>query len=174
MLEKAVERLQAIRWLADLGMQSKLSLSGHPTRQVSADEARKSVVSNAWKDLQQGAVGDLQGFLFRTDRDQHRQWNEFSREIRSVLEPTFGEVQDALAKHAIPASAMPIVKTQLSMYCMEARFSELHPPMFFTHLVTIYEAGHLPCGWVGKVLNNAEGPRRPVAEYTVEADLIYF
>ena len=32
---------------------------------------------------------------------------------------------------------------------MEAAYDDCQPPQFFTHLVAVYESGHLPVGWEG-------------------------
>ena len=31
---------------------------------------------------------------------------------------------------------------------MEASYEDCHPPQFFSKLLSVYEEGHFPCGWI--------------------------
>jgi hypothetical protein len=39
------------------------------------------------------------------------------------------------------------VRWDLVSALMEAAYADCRPPIFFTHLIPVYEAGHLPVGW---------------------------
>jgi hypothetical protein len=146
-------RLRAIEWFANCGMPVTLYLT-MPFHQLSCwDEAIECCTSVEWKNSQLEAQNQLTLWLHLHDREHYQDWNESVREHKKkTLDPLIEQVIDPLLAKSVsePATVIPSVQWDVLGALMENSYlSSGHAAFFFPELLTVYEAGHFPCGWRG-------------------------
>ncbi len=105
-----------------------------------------------WEQAELEARNQLTEYLAYHHPDADRQWNDVTDRARQFLEseltPAFKRsLRSALG--ATPKSLVDTMQWDVLAALMEDAYADLDPPRFFTHLLTIYLAGHIPCGWEG-------------------------
>ena len=146
-------RLRVIDWFAKCGMPVTLDLT-MPFRQLSCwAEAIECCTSIEWENSQLEAQNQLTLWLHLHDREHYQGWNDSVREHKKkTLDPLIERViAPLLAKIVIePASLIPSVQWDILGALMENSYlASGHAAFFFLELLTVYEAGHFPCGWRG-------------------------
>ena len=144
------ERLRSVEWFSNVG-KSKVFELPFPYRIVRDALAANEIIKQPeWEEWTLERANEVTSFLHSRFRTRYAgQWNRIVRIARSFvldeLEPRF---LAALAA-AMPSSevALHAVRWDVLHALMEAAYADCHPPQFFTPLVAVYEAGHLPVGW---------------------------
>jgi hypothetical protein len=124
-------------------------------RLAGRSEAVASIQSNAWFDILTVAQGDLTEYLSGTNYDVYgANWNRVAAESSNVLDALVRPViAEALVNARLPESIAEIVLLDVGRAALERFFRKRFPkaPVFFTRLLEVYAAGHLPCGWTESV-----------------------
>lgn len=82
---------------------------------------------------------------------EYVRWNDVSRAAKEVVRRDLRPVLDRTAsKHDLPSAFRECVEWDVLHAVMEMSFAVHRPPDFFRRLMTIYAAGHWPCGWKGR------------------------
>lgn len=150
LFENLCARLREVSWFANVGQCTTLTLPYSYRFVRDASDAVGLIAQPEWEDWTLEQHNAMTSFL--NSRFQNRytgQWNKIAKIAKSFLlnelEPSFRRaLEDALPDSA--ASLGP-VRWDLLSALMEAAYADCRPPLFFTHLVGVYEAGHLPVGW---------------------------
>lgn len=143
-------RLKVVSWLSNCGRTIEPKAAWPIRLAHSALFARESLGLPEWEDWTLERRNDLTSFLYAKYRSRSAgQWNKIADKavdfLASEIEP---RPLPALA-NALPGSkiAVDAVRWDLASALMEAAYADCRPPIFFTHLIPVYEAGHLPVGW---------------------------
>jgi hypothetical protein len=145
-------RLRAIRWLSASGTPFTGDLT-MPVRQLSdsaaAFEARADVV---WENAELEAQNQLSMWLSKNAPADDQRWNELvenhKRETLAALEPAWAQCQ---ATWGLPKVALDSFRWDtLNALMANSYLYTGHSSFFFLELLTVYEAGHWPCGWEGQ------------------------
>lgn len=144
------ERMRVFPWLCHVGSRVELALPFDYRCLSDARDARDAIEQSDWEDWTLERVNDLTTFLHARFRDRYAgQWNHVVRIAKAFL-------ADAVEPRLIPALAgtfpgstiaIDAVRWDLLSALMEAAYADCQPTPFFTHLMAVYEAGHLPVGW---------------------------
>jgi hypothetical protein len=107
-----------------------------------------------WENAELEARNQLTVFLALSFPEEDRQWNDVTDDARVgfVDNELPMKLRVALRRHGlqpVPKSIVDSVQWNILAAIMEDAYGDLNPPRFFTKLLPIYEAGHLPCGWEG-------------------------
>ena len=150
---EAVARLRAIDWFVNCGTPVSLDLTT-PFRQVSSwDEAIECCTSVEWENSQLEAQNQLTLWMHLHDRERYQGWNEsVSEHKKTTLDPLIKQVIAPLLAKSVsePATVIPSVQWDILGALMEnSSLGSGHAAFFFLELLTVYEAGHFPCGWRG-------------------------
>jgi hypothetical protein len=144
------DRLRIAPWFSNVGRSIELALP-FPCRLVrSALAAKEAIEQPEWEDWTLERRNDLTSFLHARFRNRYAgQWNKIADKavhfLASEIDPhTLPSLAGTLPGSAVAADA---VRWDLAGALMEAAYADCRPPLFFTHLVAVYEAGHLPVGW---------------------------
>uniref|UniRef100_UPI0013ECCBDE hypothetical protein n=1 Tax=Aquisphaera insulae TaxID=2712864 RepID=UPI0013ECCBDE len=90
-------------------------------------------------------------------RDWHRAqgWNPLVAEVRLVLKPLFGHIEEIGSRLSLPPDAFyHQVTWDLIGIATETEYADVITPLFNVPvLVPWYQIGHFPCGWDGPVLD---------------------
>jgi hypothetical protein len=147
-------RVRKIDWFANVGQSLKLDLTMPVERVANWKEAAKAVSTSAWENAQLEASNQLTAWLSdHTAKAYDAKWNRLIDEhkakvIKPVIKSTFGSF---IRKNKLPREVLQAVETDIVYALMEnSYFATGHRCFFFLELLTIYEAGHFPCGWRGR------------------------
>ncbi len=144
------DRLRIVPWFSSVGGLAALTLP-FPYRLVgSASAAKEAIEQPEWEGWTLDRGNDATSYLHARYRNRYAgQWNKIVRIAKAfLLEGVEPRLLPALAS-ALPSStiAVNLVRWDLVSALMEAAYADCRPPQFFTHVVAVYEAGHLPVGW---------------------------
>ena len=146
-------RVRRIDWFARLGAPLAVDLTMSVERVGSWVEAIEGCRDVGWENAQLEARNQLTLWLHRHDRDSYQRWNELvvkSKEevITHLTESTLLPYQ---WRHGLEGAFVHSVQWDVLGALMENTYlSSGHRAFFFSELLWVYEAGHLPCGWRGE------------------------
>lgn len=141
----AIDRLNKINWFVNLGMATTLPgvIQAH-----SLSLFIKGLKSDEWESATLEAGNEITGFLARKHTNKYQCWNSLVKDAKKVVE------NDIIPKITLPESEKGTMtenlKWDLMNFLLEDAYSSLlQEPFFFDGLISVYEAGHMPCGWSG-------------------------
>ena len=103
-----------------------------------------------WEDAELAARNNLTAFLAQRYPTEDRQWNDITDAARKFVDGSFTlRFRGALRRKfgVPPKGVVDSMKWNIIAALMEDAYKDLRPPGFFTKLLSLYESGHLPCGW---------------------------
>lgn len=146
-------RLRAIDWFSRCGEPLSLTFS-MPVEQVSSwPKAVRSCKGRVWENVELEAQNQLTVWLHQHDRVNYRRWNDLVAEFKAtVLNPlTEDRWEPYCRQHGLDIAVVHSVQWDALGALMEnAYLGSGHRCFFFLELLSVYEAGHFPCGWVGE------------------------
>lgn len=116
-------------------------------------EAVESCTDGAWASVELEAQNQLSLWLHQHDRESFQRWNELVNHHKAVLinpltERHWGPYQQA---HRLGRAVVQSVRWDILGALMENSYmGSGHRCFFFLELLSVYEAGHFPCGWRGE------------------------
>jgi hypothetical protein len=152
LLRDLVTAVRAIRWFDHCGEPHEFELTMPVERIETWSQASKALKSQAWERARLEARNQLTAFLSKHHRTRFREWNKltqtYKHEVVALLESEVWEPfrqSQGLNDEFVESNRWNIVAA-----LMENAYSDCgHKCFFFQELLTVYEAGHVPCGWVG-------------------------
>lgn len=107
---------------------------------------------SSWKNVQLAAQNQLTRWLCDNRPDDYSKWDEVAEKHEEPINALIKEkVTPFQKKHELPDCFSQSVTCDMSYALMENSFLWTgHRCCFFLELLWVYEAGHFPCGWVGK------------------------
>lgn len=141
----AIDRLSKINWFVNLGMATTLP-GVIQTKSLSL--FIKGLKSDEWESATLEAGNEITGFLAKKHTSKYQCWNSLVKDAKKVVE------NDIIPKITFPESEIVTMTESLKWDLMnflleDANSSLLQEPFFFDRLISVYEAGHMPCGWSG-------------------------
>jgi hypothetical protein len=100
-----------------------------------------------------GAQNQLTLWLHQHDRQNYQRWNDLVGGFKeAVLNPLTEERWEPYRRrHGLDVVVVHSVQWDALGALMENTYlGSGHRCFFFLELLTVYEAGHFPCGWVGE------------------------
>ena len=147
-----VARVKAIDWFAHCGEPSEFDLTMEIKRVKSWPQAMKADKEKTWDYAVMEARNQLTGTIHAQDRERYRSWNEITQQFKDqVMTPLTKEVWEPFQQsRGLDIELVHSTRWNILAALMEnAYIGSNHGSFFFLELLTIYEAGHLPCGWRG-------------------------
>ncbi|MBN2384552.1 hypothetical protein JXQ70_16890 [bacterium] len=146
------QRIKNVDWFSACGKSFTGEVS-MPIQPVSSwAQAQRSCRSELWENVQLEAQNQLTIWLHHNDRTNYQKWNDLVTGFKSsVINPLVdGHIRTFLEEHGLDGAIEHCVSWDLLAALMEnAYFGSGHKVFFFLELLTVYEAGHFPCGWEG-------------------------
>lgn len=138
--------LPEIPWLPNTGKTTPISLPFPYRFADSASEAYALIAAADWENWTLERRNELTAFLSDHFPARDAEWSAIARRARSIVDE---EVAPASARALtdLPPAAIAALTWDVANALMEAAYRDCRPPLFFTHLVEVYRAGHLPVGW---------------------------
>jgi hypothetical protein len=146
-------RLESTPWLSSVGSRDVLRLGFAFIYAAERADAETMCLSDRWSQARQSAQSDLTRYLSRHHYNEYgTHWNELSKRSRGLLENKVApKVREALISADLSEALMPSILIDLNRAILEESFRRKFKktPVFFERLLSLYEVGHLPCGWDG-------------------------
>lgn len=141
----AKKRLEGINWFSSVSQEYNDSFY----RVVSSDDFILSIQSDEWEDATLEARNEITGFLAKRHAMIYQDWNKLAEEARGFVEnviiPSVPNI-DGVDMKIIFTN----MKWDLVNYLLEDAYKDkLKQSLFFNELISVYENGHIPCGWDG-------------------------
>jgi hypothetical protein len=148
-----VAKVHAIDWFVNCGKPHDFDLTMPVTCVKTWPQATKALKSRAWENATLEARNQLSAYLSRHHRERYREWNnitdKFKREVVFPLQER--EWEPFRQSHELDIKFIHSLQWNVLAALMEHAHMDCgHGCYFFHELVAVYEAGHLPCGWIGK------------------------
>jgi hypothetical protein len=157
--QSVLDALHAVSWFSQ-GGRVPVPVMPFPVRWVpSTDDVLRSIRSNRWTIARAEAKNGLTAFLTKADYDAYGvSWNAMARTARTLIERSLtGRMRQSALAVGLSESVLPPVILDAVMIVLERSYSAFHPPVFFGHLLSLYQAGRLPCGWDGDLESFPQG-----------------
>lgn len=118
-------------------------------------EAKESALSDQWLSFRLMVSNRMHRQASQTNYDRFSKWNAVAVEIQQAVTPLVERVVRIWVDVRGPSKKERIsVAWDIQGICMEAEFSDLLSPLFFQpRLLDCYESGHMPCGWLGPMVD---------------------
>ena len=145
------QEVYAIDWFSRCGAPISIAVPLRFQPVATWKEAAELCVSRTWENTTLEARNELSGFLARRARvDFDERWNEITDEAKEkcVLPLTENVWKPFAKRHGFPIGFVSSVQWDVLAAIMEHEYRHVSErPTFFLHLLSLYRAGHLPCGW---------------------------
>lgn len=145
-----LETIRATRWFERCG-EPFATMVPLRTRAVSSwQEAIGACTALSYDDVTLAAQNRLTLFLHFHARSEYQKWNNIVVAAKEqCITPLAEEVwRPFAAEHGLPEGFVGCVQWDVLGAIMEHEYRRhMHRPVFFSHLLSIYQAGHFPCGW---------------------------
>jgi len=152
--------LGSVRWFSALGNQLP-TFDFNVVRFVDLQAAAGGFSSDLWADAKTEAQGDLTGYLAKHHYSAYGgHWNTLAKQSRALVEKAIAaNVGEALSQAGLSADMLQPILVDINRAALEVAYRRKFPkaPVFFERLLKVYEAGHLPCGWDGRMNRWPEG-----------------
>jgi hypothetical protein len=145
-------RVRSINWFANCGNHLALDLTMEAERVKSWEQAIESCKELVWENVELEAQNQLTLWLHLHDRASFQKWNEIVDAHKDAIVNAMTErvLVPFQAKHKLDIACVHCVQWVILGALMENSYLKSgHAAFFFLELLTIYEAGHFPCGWHG-------------------------
>jgi hypothetical protein len=147
--------LESFPWMTLVGKSSVGQFDFDVNCTASSQIAKKLFYSNEWADAKTEAQGDLTGYLAKHHYSEYgSHWNNLAKQSRMLVEKSVSaKLTAALENNSLPSDMIQPMLVDINRAALEIAYRRKFPkaPVFFTRLLKIYEAGHLPCGWTGEM-----------------------
>jgi hypothetical protein len=144
--------LRAIDWFAHCGEPISLDLSMTVEQVSSWPEAVESCADVVWENVELEARNQLTIWLHRHDRENYQNWNTLVAEHKAgVLDRLTDEKWiPCQQSRGLDIAVVHSVQWDVLGALMENSYlGSGHRCFFFLELLSVYGAGHFPCGWRG-------------------------
>ena len=139
-------------WLKRCGI-PEASLFPFPATWIQdVDEITKAITSIEWENICLEEHGNISEFLAVNDRAEYRHsWNTTVAFLKSKYLPDIMfRIENICKENKLPSSILNDIKFNLLSIFLTNHYQQYDRSSFFSMLLSIYMAGHLPCGWQGK------------------------
>lgn len=149
-----LKRIESIHWLEHIGDSNELNVNMEVSFVHSWSEAIEHYNRIEWTNTTLEAQNVLTRHLFFNHRDHYnRDWNSMIMAAKIFLEKdVFPKIAAIQQSNNLDEKFVDTIHWNILGIISEDYYQDCAPPVsFFNELLIIYEAGHLPCGWVDGV-----------------------
>lgn len=144
-----LRQLDGARWFSRVG-----KVDGVEVALVlrSWEEAIARLTSTTSQELNWAAANHFCSQILERSKERYDRLGGIIDDLKKITVPMVGRKIDAVVReNKLPEAFEAKVHIDVIHYCLEAEFADLVKPAWFTGHASWYAAGHLPCGWEGKL-----------------------
>lgn len=143
-------RIEQINWFSTCGIVFNANIDLQYTQVEGVKAAFKHCSSHDWENATLDARNILTAYLSAYHPLEDRCWNSLAINARNFIREKVVPRIEIAFDGTLPKKCTNVIEWDIHSAIMEDAYAFLnHPSIFFSQLLQIYEAGHLPCGWVG-------------------------
>jgi hypothetical protein len=152
---KLLEVLHQVKWFENCGKPLELeeSMIGNIDQCLTWEQAVKEADSYEWKCIKNEAVNQITQYLDAKHRKIYQTWNLIIDEIRPLLNEVYEDKILFFLPSNLNKELGQSIRKDILRLLIEAHWSYLVQPVFFTPVTFWYIKGHFPCGWRGDFPN---------------------
>ena len=114
------------------------------------EEAVESCQSDHWTWLTEEAASGLSQAIATKSKERFRSWNSVVNELKLLTVPLVkSKIWTVVAAFHLPQAFEDCVQWDVLHLLLEAEYSDLVKPAFFSSQAFWYLKGRFPCGWSG-------------------------
>jgi len=143
---------EKLKWLENIGKEEKVYIS-IPTQQIlKIKDVEKYIKSDVWSDILLEAQNELSLRLANESHDDSK-WNTHVRKSKKIYSEQIEQLIGMKLKVGnINDSIKNDVKSDfILLFLLDSYKDKINEHCFLHDILKVYEAGHLPCGWIGPV-----------------------
>ncbi|SCB49030.1 hypothetical protein GA0061103_0496 [Rhizobium multihospitium] len=141
-----LDKLDSVEWFVNVGKRDQT----YAEYVNSWDEALKSCSEIEWENLTSEAANQLVERVREKSLDRFNQWNSILKVVKPFSDALVTEKSEHISvSNKLPDTFLNCVRWDIFHLCMEAEYSDLVEPAFFSSLSFYYFKGHFPCGYSG-------------------------
>ena len=145
------ERLLKIDWLSNCGSQDVLNLTNEYIYIKKTKEIEKILDGVKWGNTCMNVVNDLTVYLSFHHQDLYHYWNPMVDEAKDdIISVVSQQIIERCNNLGIPEKMVDYIKSNIVNIAVTYSYKQYYELEFYNDMLKIYEAGHLPCGWLGK------------------------
>ena len=147
------ERLMNIDWFSRIGDTEDI-FEGIDYKWIpSVDQIEKYLTSIKWENTCETLFYNYKEEIMKMTPDEMDElWNEELKNYKNtVVEQVMPTVSDLVKKKGLPIEVEENVKSFLIELFLGEYYKEYGETPFFASLLQIYESGHIPVGYTGKI-----------------------
>ncbi|WP_412486834.1 hypothetical protein [Shewanella chilikensis] len=141
------DKLLEIKWFSSIG--EKVDFTDMILAN-SLNETGEFLAAPEWENVTLEESNEMSAYLADKFTDAYQHWNDVAKEAKLFFEndlkgkiPHLNDIDNTLL--------VQCVEWDVTHYLIEDFYKEkLKKPLFFYKLLSIYECGHIPCGWLGE------------------------
>jgi phosphopantetheinyl transferase (holo-ACP synthase) len=131
----------------------------------------KSMETEDWESATLEASNKLTRFLWVHEQKHYDKWNEIAKANKSKLTSLEAIAKDFADKNGVGKIFTDCILWDVLFASMEEYYYSINRkiPVFFKHLMTIYEQGNIPCGVIvnPEIKNRWEWPQTDFSQFTL-------
>lgn len=151
------EKLLKIDWFSKMGEKDFNNLECFPIRFECLNnqfEMEKKMSSQRWENKTLEEQNIIMRYLYVNSHENRKNWNSYVEEAKAFIDKVLMvEWRKFQVENGVSEDFISSVKWDVMHFILYSKFSEEIDgiPTFFLDLIRIYESGHIPCGWSGKM-----------------------
>lgn len=141
-----VDSLRSVKWLDRCGVAEPLEIPWDATQLLDWSRAIE-VYGDQWPELKFARFRELTSWFASNNREVFNyQWNDLVKEARAEAASLLGNVT---VRFELSRFLFETVSSDIKLAIIEQSIRAKHPrvPVFYSALIEVYHAGHLPFGW---------------------------
>jgi hypothetical protein len=164
--EAFLQKIKDLSLFQKLGEDSVPETKFTQQRLTDAEEANKHLQAINWGNFTLEARNRLTTYLSKKHPKEDILWNTITEVYKAELLYFKPIVEECMSRHYMAKDFVHDFEWNILAMCMENHYQKLVPriPVFFLDFLPLYEAGHIPCGWKGPVLEEYTG--KPIDKST--------
>ena len=149
--KEIIKRLLQIDWLSNCGSMDILDIKNDYTYIKRSKEIEKSLENCKWENVGLKASGDFTEYLSLNHPEEDRYWNQLVSEAKEKIIVNINQsIISKCCELEIPPHMVDYINWDIVTIAVIYSYKRYYESVFYSDLLKIYEAGHLPCGWIGR------------------------
>ncbi|MGN6779607.1 hypothetical protein [Rhizobium sp.] len=141
-----LDKLDSVEWFVNVGKRDQ----SYAAYVNSWDTAIETCSALEWENLTLEAANQLRERIGEKSKERSNQWNMVLKIVKPFSDALVRDKSEQIAlRNKLPDTFLSCVRWDIFHLCMEAEYSDLVEPGFFSSLSYYYFKGHFPCGFSG-------------------------
>lgn len=157
---------EKIKWLENIGKKEVIDTTISNKQIFNIKDVEKYIKTVLWGNLLLEAQNELSIYLVDNNFDDSK-WNIYAQNAKKIylkkIEPII--ITGKIKKEFYEKNKNRIAYNFILIYLLNSYFDKVTEYCFLKDILKVYEAGHLPCGWIGPV----EEKEIPTIEESIRA-----